>query len=462
MATSTDSHKPVIETTTSTEKVSVNNKAFEPKYINGFVNKSVDTKKETLQVERFNVEGGVKQEKLSAPSEEKFTEFNEKFNLGGNLGGLDGNLMKEKEMINKNEEEMLKKKQKHLRKQQEGKGGEKGEKSGEKWENSEEKGFEEDYKEYITEEVKKLTKKFFGSETTTTTKTEENVSFVTDLLMDIPQGPERENFKTTAAELAFVLNLSDKNTPEKLWSLVGIEYGNEEENYHQFEKTFKRLFGCVGKASWSLIHNFMEKHSEAEKMRKKAEEAKEKMESNIKLFNALILVLNKTENNKTYQDWQTKFFKLKITFWNRHRETITSVLNELNCNNVKIGRVWLDIEGEPGENNKNQTYYWYEDIEKNIEFIDGMITTLNENKQLFGIYASKYFWTKITGNEQKYASKNIPLWYAHYDGINNFDDFYSKYSFGGWNKPFMKQYSDQNSEKQKICNLSVDYNWRPL
>ncbi|CAK5073940.1 unnamed protein product [Meloidogyne enterolobii] len=87
------------------------------------------------------------------------------------------------------------------------------------------------------------------------------------------------------------------------------------------------------------------------------------------------------------------------------RETITSVLNELNCNNLKIGRVWLDIEGEPGENNKNQTYYWYEDKEKNIEFIDGMINILNENNQLFGIYASKYFWTKITGNEQKYSSQ---------------------------------------------------------
>ncbi|CAK5078597.1 unnamed protein product [Meloidogyne enterolobii] len=141
--------------------------------------------------------------------------------------------MKEEEMINKNEEEELKKKQNHLRKEQEGKGvekeekiGEKGEKSGEKGENSGETGFEENYKNYITKEVKKLNKKFFGSETITSTKTEENVSFVTDLMMDIPQGPERENFKTTAAELAFVLNLSDKNTPEKLWSLVGVEKGN--------------------------------------------------------------------------------------------------------------------------------------------------------------------------------------------------------------------------------------------
>uniref|UniRef100_A0A914LQ62 Uncharacterized protein n=1 Tax=Meloidogyne incognita TaxID=6306 RepID=A0A914LQ62_MELIC len=227
MATSTDNHKPVIDTTTTKEKVSVDNKAFEPKYINGFVREPVDTRKETLQVEKLNVEGGVKQEKLSVPSEEKFTEFNETLNLGGNLGGGDEDLMKEEEMINKNEEEKLKKKQHHLRKEQEEGNGVKGGKSGEKGGKSGEQGVDEgDYKNYITKEVKKLTKKFFGSETTTSTKTEENISFVTDLLMNIPQGPERENFKTTAAEIAFVLNLSDNNTPQKLWSLVGVEKGN--------------------------------------------------------------------------------------------------------------------------------------------------------------------------------------------------------------------------------------------
>ncbi|CAK5078596.1 unnamed protein product [Meloidogyne enterolobii] len=65
-----------------------------------------------------------------------------------------------------------------------------------------------------------------------------------------------------------------------------------------------------------------------------------------------------------------KLIKYKNVTCGNASETITSVLNELNCNNVKIGRVWLDIEGEPGENNINQTYYWYEDKEKNIAFID--------------------------------------------------------------------------------------------
>uniref|UniRef100_A0A1I8B557 Glycosyl hydrolase family 25 n=1 Tax=Meloidogyne hapla TaxID=6305 RepID=A0A1I8B557_MELHA len=145
------------------------------------------------------------------------------------------------------------------------------------------------------------------------------------------------------------------------------------------------------------------------------------------------------------------------------RETITSVLNDLNCNNATFGRVWLDIEGETGKNTENQTYHWYEDEEKNIEFIDEMINTLIENNQLYGIYSSKHYWTKITGNIQKYSS-NIPLWYSHYDNLNNFDDYLNsnKYSFGGWKKPFMKQYTDEKSEKQKICNVSVDYNWRPF
>nr|CAD2180344.1 unnamed protein product [Meloidogyne enterolobii] len=205
MATSTDSHKPVIDTTTTKEKVSVDNKAFEPKHINGFAKKSFDSKKETLQAVKLNTVKGVKKEKSSVSSEEKFYEFNGNLNLGGNLG-VDGKLMEEKEMTKKNEEEKLKKHPHNLKKQQEGKGGKSGEKSGEK-------GVEY-YKNYITKKVAKLTREIFVYETptTATTKTEkneENVLLATDLLMNIPQ-TKRENYKTKAAELAFALNVCEK------------------------------------------------------------------------------------------------------------------------------------------------------------------------------------------------------------------------------------------------------------
>nr|CAD2124728.1 unnamed protein product [Meloidogyne enterolobii] len=320
MATSTDSHKPVIDTTTTKEKVSVANKAFEPKHINGFEKKSFDSKKETLQAVKLNVEGGVKQLKLGVSSEEKFAEFN-----GSNLGGL----MEEKEMTKKNEEEKLKKKQHHLGKQQEGKG----EKSGEK-------GVEY-YKNYITKKVAKLTKEIFVYETTPTTKTEkneENVLLATDLLMNIPQ-TKRENYKTKAAELAFVLNVCEKFIEErgfvevsevilgkhanpqpdfgtfvrelklipKLWALLGVKNGYKQENYYQYVvSTFERLSNLLRQGSHYLLFDLTNENKELYKLK---EEAQKKLELTKRLFNALQVVLYETNNLLDWEEYYNEATK---------------------------------------------------------------------------------------------------------------------------------------------------------
>uniref|UniRef100_A0A914MWG0 Uncharacterized protein n=3 Tax=Meloidogyne TaxID=189290 RepID=A0A914MWG0_MELIC len=336
MATSTGSQKPVIDTTTTKENVSVDNKALEPKHINGFAKKSFDTKKETHQDEKLNVEGGVKKEKSSVSSEEKFYEFNGNLNLGGNLG-VDGKLMEEKEMINKNEEieEKLKKHPHHLKKQQEGKGGKKGEKSGEK-------GMEY-YKNYITKKVAKLTREIFVYETptTATTKTEknnENVSLATDLLMNIPQ-TKRENYKTKAAELAFVLNVCEKFIEErgfvefseglakkyinlgedfgpylrglelipKIWALLGVKNGYKQENYYQYvENTFERLSNLLRQGSHYLLFDLTTETKELYKMK---EEAQKKLELTKRLFNALQVVLYETNNLLDWEEYYNEATK---------------------------------------------------------------------------------------------------------------------------------------------------------
>ena len=51
-----------------------------------------------------------------------------------------------------------------------------------------------------------------------------------------------------------------------------------------------------------------------------------------------------------------------------------------------------------------------------------------------------------------YSSK--PLWYAHYDGSANFDDFSA---FGGWTKPTIKQYQGTTT----FCSAGVDLSWYP-
>lgn len=72
-----------------------------------------------------------------------------------------------------------------------------------------------------------------------------------------------------------------------------------------------------------------------------------------------------------------------------------------------------------------------------------------------GYYSTSYFWTNILGS--KTACPQLatdPLWYAHYDKNTNFNDFVS---FGGWTKPFMKQYVGDTS----LCGADVDLNYVP-
>nr|CAD2208209.1 unnamed protein product [Meloidogyne enterolobii] len=66
------------------------------------------------------------------------------------------------------------------------------------------------------------------------------------------------------------------------------------------------------------------------------------------------------------------------------RKSITAVLDHLENNNAKFGRVWLLIYGLAGCEKDEK---WNKDNKtENIEFIDTMVTTLNERNQTFGIF----------------------------------------------------------------------------
>lgn len=63
-------------------------------------------------------------------------------------------------------------------------------------------------------------------------------------------------------------------------------------------------------------------------------------------------------------------------------------------------------------------------------------------------------WGQIFGGSDKCAKYgNLPLWYAHYDGVTSFSDFKP---FGGWAKPYAKQYKGTTA----LCNASVDLNYK--
>ena len=61
-------------------------------------------------------------------------------------------------------------------------------------------------------------------------------------------------------------------------------------------------------------------------------------------------------------------------------------------------------------------------------------------------------WLQILGGTDRCnLFTDLPIWYAHYDGIQNFNDWETN-SFGGWKAPALKQFSGSAT----ICGLDVD------
>eukprot|EP01129_Flabellula_baltica_P017318 TRINITY_DN9566_c0_g1_i1.p1 TRINITY_DN9566_c0_g1~~TRINITY_DN9566_c0_g1_i1.p1 ORF type:complete len:220 (-),score=52.09 TRINITY_DN9566_c0_g1_i1:17-655(-) len=105
------------------------------------------------------------------------------------------------------------------------------------------------------------------------------------------------------------------------------------------------------------------------------------------------------------------------------------------------GMVWLDVE----------RYAWTSSLTTNRNFITAMANEVIRNGKAVGIYTNYYNWQEIVGLGWTGVSQH-PLWYAHYDGVPNYNDFRS---FGGWSKPSIKQYVGDASE----CGVGIDKNW---
>ena len=70
-----------------------------------------------------------------------------------------------------------------------------------------------------------------------------------------------------------------------------------------------------------------------------------------------------------------------------------------------------------------------------------------------GVYTSVYEWESTMGSLGACTSAaSAPLWYAHYDGKDNFSD-YTK--IGGWSQPNVKQYKGTTT----MCSVGIDESW---
>ena len=116
-----------------------------------------------------------------------------------------------------------------------------------------------------------------------------------------------------------------------------------------------------------------------------------------------------------------------------------------------FGMMWLDIETSysPG-------CEWSANRGSNCQFIGELIKAAQAMGVHVGVYSSIYMWNDQTAGASctAGADNGAPLWYAHYDGRQTFDDFVS---FGGWHKPNVKQYND----KIDMCGMNSDADWYP-
>ena len=121
------------------------------------------------------------------------------------------------------------------------------------------------------------------------------------------------------------------------------------------------------------------------------------------------------------------------TFWN------TVVANQMDIN-----WVWYDLEGE-----------WSSSYSTNQAFFEELIAQTRAIGFYYGIYTNYNGWIYFFGYSYQFTyASTVPLWYAHYDWVDDFSDFDP---FGGWTTPAIKQYIDNIDT---LCNGIVDFNYQ--
>jgi len=109
--------------------------------------------------------------------------------------------------------------------------------------------------------------------------------------------------------------------------------------------------------------------------------------------------------------------------------------------------VWLDVETIP-----STVCGWPAAGASNCQYITDLVAAVESHGKKAGIYASKNMWAQIAGGSCT-GLTHVPMWYAHYDGNANCND-YAGLSFGGWSHATYKQYAGDKS----LCGLDLDEN----
>ena len=123
---------------------------------------------------------------------------------------------------------------------------------------------------------------------------------------------------------------------------------------------------------------------------------------------------------------------------------VDELINHMGSSN--FGMIWLDIETNPSSGCSWASFSG----SSNCAHVTEAVNRIRARGKTPGIYSNYYMWESIMGGAGQCAGLgNVPLWYAHYDGLASFSDFRS---FGGWTKPNMKQYIGDTT----LCGAGVD------
>jgi len=124
---------------------------------------------------------------------------------------------------------------------------------------------------------------------------------------------------------------------------------------------------------------------------------------------------------------------------------VNQLVSALKSCSAFTGRIWLDIEG---------SQYWTSNTTTNRNWYQSLVDACKNSGYKCGVYTSASQWSAIFGSTSYSYGSNLPLWYAHYDGVAAFSDFKA---FGGWTSPFAKQYQGDVT----LCSFGVDRNYSP-
>jgi len=117
------------------------------------------------------------------------------------------------------------------------------------------------------------------------------------------------------------------------------------------------------------------------------------------------------------------------------QKQVADTVNYLKSTNTDFGMLWFDIEENPSAGCGWETAST--NLHLNCDFLQQLLDAGHTYNLTMGIYSTNYEWNLVMGGNACQRGASYPLWYANWDGQQNFNDFVP---FGGWTKPAVKQY----------------------